>query len=163
MSIPRETIQHLRQGGWVHWERPDGDLFIHILQPELALPPGTPGLVAAEAGTLGSYVTEISDLMWDVMEYTDKELWLLVPQGRNLPEGTLQADGSLWLHWAKDGVLNKLVQPMGRPALVVRATTPEEIKGALGALENVVTLPPQKGADRRAMRMAPDGSVQMMD
>ncbi|MEL6538477.1 MAG: hypothetical protein AAFQ98_23855 [Bacteroidota bacterium] len=165
MVLPKDIIHHFRQGGWVHWPRPDGDLFIHKLAYDLSLPQGpTAHLAVAEAGILANYVEEISDLMWDVLEHTEKELWLTVPGGKNVPEAMAGSAGDVSLHWSKKGTLHDLLYPTGKPGIVLRAQTAEESTRTLAALENVVSLPPQKGAtNRRAMRMAPDGSIQMLE
>ncbi|HAA11573.1 MAG TPA: hypothetical protein DCE41_07685 [Cytophagales bacterium] len=165
MVLPKDTISHYRKGGWVHWARQDGDLFVHALAYDLKIPTGfSSHLAVAEAGVLTSYVAEISDLMWDVLEHTEKELWLVVPGGKNVPEGMLNAEGELSLHWSKKGPLHGLLYPTGKPGVVLRTLSAEESEQTLGALQNVVSLPPQKGVpDRRAMRMAPDGSVQLLE
>ena len=167
MAIPREISQQFRTGHSVLWSRPEAPLLITSL-PHANAPQNrqmSVALAVAEVGLLTGYVQEISDLMWDVLEHTEKELWLQVPGGRNVPDWVLNADGSINLVWARTGPLQQLIHPTGKPGILWWLPSSEaEQKQVLAPVENVVTLPPakEKAPAVRHMRLEPSGSVQIL-
>lgn len=168
MRTPQDVLQHYRNGGWVKIPYENSSLLVSMIHPEISIPdavlPTERGLAVAEVGLLQNHVSEISDLMWDVLEHTTKNLWLEMPGGRNSPQVLLHSDSSLTGVWAKEGSLHSLLNATGKPGIVLLFEGNEQDHGHLLAqLGKVVILHPSKKTvyERSYMRMAPDGSVRM--
>ena len=169
MAVPKDIKHHLRQGGWVFVDRPkhpllvgplaDADKLVKVAPPEKLV------VFTAEPGILSQHVSEINDLMWDVMEHTHHELWLQVPGARNIPDAVITAPDLVQVHWAQSGTLHEMAYAVSKALLGVSVPTQKQAREQLWAqLENIVSLRPQKEQtpERRRMLLAPDGTVRML-
>ncbi|MTI30564.1 hypothetical protein [Xanthovirga aplysinae] len=74
-------------------------------------------LLIGEIGQFYDYVEKIPDMAWDIAEYTDRALDLVLPRGKNLSRELLGPKEEVKLRWVKGGDLHKLLFKL-RKALV---------------------------------------------
>lgn len=74
-----------------------------------------------DAGLLDRYLVRVPDLAWDLIEFAEKPLTIVYPQGKNVPPNLLGADGSLAIRVVKEGFCHGLLQAFGRPLVSTSA------------------------------------------
>lgn len=92
---------------------------------------------------LQSYVKEVPDVAYDLIEYAENPLTLIFPDAKNLAKNVINADGSVGIRIAKHDFCQQLIQRFRKPitstsANISGAPTPlffdeisEEIKEAV--------------------------------
>lgn len=92
---------------------------------------------------LQSYVTEIPDVAYDLIEYAENPLTLVFPGAKNLAKNVINADGSIGIRVVKHDFCQQLIQRFRKPitstsANISGAATPmffdeisDEIKNAV--------------------------------
>lgn len=74
-----------------------------------------------QAGRVPSYVSEMPDLAWDLIELTDKPLTIIYPKGKNLAPNLVAADGSIGIRVANHEFCSKLIGRFGKPIVSTSA------------------------------------------
>ncbi|SMD05936.1 L-threonylcarbamoyladenylate synthase [Pedobacter africanus] len=64
---------------------------------------------------LQSYVTEIPDVAYDLIEYAENPLTLVFPNAKNLAKNVINADGSVGIRIVKHDFCNQLIQRFRKP------------------------------------------------
>lgn len=64
---------------------------------------------------LQSYVTEIPDVAYDLIEYADNPLTLVFPDAKNLARNVINIDGSVGIRVAKHDFCQQLIQRFRKP------------------------------------------------
>ncbi len=74
-----------------------------------------------QAGRIPSYVSEMPDLAWDLIELADKPLTIIYPKAKNLATNIAAADGSIGIRVANHEFCNKLIGRFGKPIVSTSA------------------------------------------
>lgn len=84
-------------------------------------------LVESDA-RLNRLVAEVPAIAWDIIDTSDGDLILILPEGRNVDKEALASDGSIAIRMVKDPAEQKLVQmvngPVASTALLDISSTP---------------------------------------
>lgn len=87
------------------------------------------------------YVKEVPPMTWDLLEYAENHLTLILPGGRNVPEEMLDADKYLAVQLIKNTFGSELIRRHRLPLASVAAFPPEELHAALSREDYIVDLP----------------------
>lgn len=68
-----------------------------------------------QLGRLPSYVDEVPDLAWDLIELSDKPLTLVFDRGKNLAPSTYGPNGSIAIRVTQSKFCQQLVSRFGKP------------------------------------------------
>lgn len=68
-----------------------------------------------------SYVSQIPEIAWDIIELTDKPLTIIYPEAKNLAKNLVAADGSIGIRVVKHEFCEKLIQHFGKPIVSTSA------------------------------------------
>lgn len=74
-----------------------------------------------KAGRIPSYVSEMPELAWDIVELADKPLTIIYPKGKNLAKNLLASDGSIGIRVVNHEFCNKLIYRFGKPIVSTSA------------------------------------------
>lgn len=64
---------------------------------------------------LQSYVTEVPDVAYDLIEYAEKPLTIVFPGAKNLAKNVISSDGSIGIRIAKHEFCQQLIQRFRKP------------------------------------------------
>ena len=70
---------------------------------------------------LSSYIDEVPDVAWELIDATDKPLTIIYPAGKNLAENLLSEDKSIGIRITDDDFCRQLVQKLRRPIVSTSA------------------------------------------
>ncbi len=73
------------------------------------------------ANRLPSYVDEVPDIAWELIEATDKPLTIIYPGGKNLAENLLSEDKTIGIRIPEDDFCRQLIQKLRRPIVSTSA------------------------------------------
>lgn len=84
---------------------------------------GEKGLVVLidQIGRLASYVVEVPDLAYDLMEMSEKPLTIVYDKGRNLAPALLADDGSVGIRVTRDEFCKRLIERFRKPIVSTSA------------------------------------------
>mgnify|MGYP002781186723 CR=1 FL=1 len=104
----------------------------------LALPtaPDAHTLLIADVGQLSQYVARVPDVAWDWVEFSEKPLTIVYPQGKNVATAALTAGGGIAIRLLRDDFARNLVHRFGRGVLST-SVAPDAVvtlKTAVGAI-----------------------------
>jgi L-threonylcarbamoyladenylate synthase len=68
-----------------------------------------------------TYVAEIPQIAWDLLEVTDKPLTIIYPGGQNLSGSLLGEDGSVGIRIVRDEFCSQLIRKFGKPIVSTSA------------------------------------------
>ena len=74
-----------------------------------------------KSGRIPSYVQEMPDIAWDLIELSDKPLTIIYPKGKNLAKNLLSPDGSIGIRVVNHDFCSKLIGRFGRPIVSTSA------------------------------------------
>lgn len=74
-----------------------------------------------KAGRIPSYVAEMPDLAWDLIELTGKPLTIIYQKGKNLAENLIAQDGTIGIRVVNHEFCNRLIGRFGRPIVSTSA------------------------------------------
>jgi L-threonylcarbamoyladenylate synthase len=74
-----------------------------------------------KSGRIPSYVSEMPDLAWDLIELSDKPLTIIYQKGKNLAKNLLAPDGTIGIRVVNHEFSNKLIGRFGRPIVSTSA------------------------------------------
>lgn len=103
-----------------------------IAKLDALLPPTSPDghtVLIAEIGQLTQYVAQVPDVAWDWVDFSEKPLTIVYPNGKNVASAALTERGAIAIRLLRDDFARNLVYRFGRGVL----TTPV-------ASEDVVTM-----------------------
>jgi len=63
-----------------------------------------------DIGQLYDYVEKIPDVAWDIIEFSEKPLTVILPKGKNVAKAVLGDDGSIAVRLVKKGFIKNLLQ-----------------------------------------------------
>lgn len=102
-----------------------------------------PVILLAELGLLSVYVQEVPEVAWDIIEYSEKALQVIFPQGRGLPDYFFQGNGAVSIRVESKGSFYKLLYNMGSPLVFVQLQSSlHKDVDFLGQYDKVLNLPP---------------------
>lgn len=67
------------------------------------------------------YVKEVPEMAWELMDYSEKPLTIIYPEGKNLAKGVIAQDGTIAIRVVKDEFCQKLIQKLGKPLVSTSA------------------------------------------
>lgn len=70
---------------------------------------------------LQSYVREVPDIAYDLIEYAENPLTLVMPGAKNISEALIAADGSVGIRVAKHPFCEQLIQRLRKPLVSTSA------------------------------------------
>lgn len=100
-------------------------------------------ILLPEQGLIQMYVQEVSEIAWDLIEYSEKPLELILPQGRNIPDCFLRNDGHIAIRVEAKGEFHKLLYNMGSPLILIRPVSNSDLLPPLSHDDKTINLPPQ--------------------
>ncbi len=74
-----------------------------------------------DADKLLHYVTEIPDIVWNLISISDRPLTIIYPGARNLAQNLIADDGSIGIRIVKDPFCRALIQKLGKPVVSTSA------------------------------------------
>lgn len=69
------------------------------------------------------YIKEVPEMAWELMEYADKPLTIIYPEGKNLAKGIIADNGTVAIRMVKDEFCQRLMQKLGKPLVSTSANT----------------------------------------
>ena len=70
---------------------------------------------------LQSYISEVPDIAWDLIEVSDKPLTIIYPGARNLAPNLIGQDGTVGMRMTQEAFSKKLCERMRRPIVSTSA------------------------------------------
>jgi L-threonylcarbamoyladenylate synthase len=67
-------------------------------------------ILVADENQILNYVKKIPELAWELMEYSEKPITIIYPEGRNVAPGLLAEDGSIAIRVVKDEFCKQLIR-----------------------------------------------------
>ena len=80
---------------------------------------------------LQSYISEVPDIAWDLIEVSDKPLTIIYPGARNLAPNLIGQDGTVGMRMTQEAFSKKLCERMRRPIVSTSANISGEASPAL--------------------------------
>jgi L-threonylcarbamoyladenylate synthase len=74
-----------------------------------------------KVGRIPSYLSEMPELAWDLVELSEKPLTIIYPKAKNLAKNLLAPDGSIGIRVVNHEFCNKLIGRFGRPIVSTSA------------------------------------------
>ncbi len=74
-----------------------------------------------KVGRIPSYVSEMPDLAWDLVELADKPLTIIYPNAKNLAKNLIAPDGSIGIRVVNHEFCSKLIGRYGKPIVSTSA------------------------------------------
>lgn len=74
-----------------------------------------------KVGRIPSYVAEMPDLAWDLVELAEKPLTIIYPNAKNLAKNLIAPDGSVGIRVANHDFCSKLIERLGKPIVSTSA------------------------------------------
>lgn len=74
-----------------------------------------------KVGRIPSYVAEMPDLAWDLVEFAEKPLTIIYPNAKNLAKNLIASDGSVGIRVANHDFCSKLIGRFGKPIVSTSA------------------------------------------
>lgn len=118
---------------------------------------------------LQSYVTEVPDVAYDLIEYAENPLTLVFPNAKNLAKNVINADGSVGIRIVKHDFCTQLIQRFRKPITSTSANisgqpTPlffddisDEVKAAVDHIVDWEQLLKTNKKPSTIMKLAPGG------
>ncbi|MFC5284894.1 L-threonylcarbamoyladenylate synthase [Pedobacter alpinus] len=118
---------------------------------------------------LQSYVSEIPDVAYDLIEYSEKPLTIIYSGAKNLASNLINADGSIGIRIVKHNFCEQLIQRFRKPIVSTSANISGEVTPAnfgeirqeiIDGVDYVVDLEQMSSEKKQAstiMKLEPDG------
>ena len=72
-------------------------------------------------GKISSYINEMPEIAWDLIEFSDKPLTIIYPDAKNLAKNLIAPDGSIGIRISNDPFCQKLIQRFKKPIVSTSA------------------------------------------
>lgn len=102
--------------------KPASKNFEHLIKQIKSIA-AAPVLLLPELGLLSVYMQEVPDIAWDIIEYSEKSLQVIFPNGRSVPPWLLHSDSTISIRVESKGAFHKLLYNMGSPLAFVKLTS----------------------------------------
>lgn len=126
------------------------------------------------ANRLPRYIRYIPDVAWDLMEFTEKPLTLILDNAVNLPAALIAEDGSVGMRVTRENISQKLCYQFQKPVVSTSANLsgepsprcfseiPPEIIAGVDYVMKARQNDTSKGAPSRIIRLKADGQVKII-
>jgi L-threonylcarbamoyladenylate synthase len=89
------------------------------------------------------YVEDVPNIVWELIDVTDKPLTIIYPKAKNLPKNLVHENGSIAIRLVKDGFCGRLLQQFRKPIVSTSAnisgkSTPATINEVSEQIKNKV-------------------------
>lgn len=123
---------------------------------------------------LQSYVKEVPDIAYDLIEYTENPLTLVMPGAKNIAGNLIAPDGSVGIRVVKHEFCQQLIQRLRKPLVSTSANisgqpSPKNFKmvsdDIINGVDYVVDLEQHDMTEKRPstiMRLEPDGKFEFL-
>lgn len=123
---------------------------------------------------LQSYVREVPDIAYDLIEYAENPLTLVMPGAKNISEALIAADGSVGIRVAKHPFCEQLIQRLRKPLVSTSANisgqpSPQNFgeiaQDIIEGVDYVVDIDQHDTSLKKPstiMRLAPDGRFEFL-
>lgn len=78
-------------------------------------------ILVDDSGRIPSFVNEIPEIAWDLIELADKPLTIIFPKAKNLPKNLVANDGSVGIRVVNHEFCKRLIQRFGKPIVSTSA------------------------------------------
>lgn len=131
-------------------------------------------VLLANDNQLQSHVSEVPDIAYDLIEYAENPLTLVMPGAKNLAKNLIAADGSIGLRVTKHQFCQQLIQRLRRPLVSTSANisgqpSPKNFNAIneeiIEGVDYVVDLEQYDMTEKRPstiMRLEPDGRFEFI-
>ncbi len=142
----KAIFQHIKSGQLLHIKQGRafgilGKPSVEALQ-ELAKKDTVESVILLpEQRLLQNYVLEVPEVAWDLIEYSEKTLELILPQGRTLPACFLREASHIAIRIEAKGEMHKLLFSMGSPLLLIRPLSQSDTLPLLSPDDKTLNLP----------------------
>lgn len=116
-----------------------------------------------EAPQLYDYVTQIPDLVWDIMEFTEKSLHIVFEGGKGIPEPLLQ-DGKIRIMLVLKDPLHDILRKLHQGILCLPVSN-DKVEAVSAAVTEALALAPQTGCrltPERIMQLGKEGEIKFL-
>lgn len=100
-------------------------------------------ILIPEEGLIRNYVHEVPELAWELIEYSEKTLELILPQGIGIQEYFLKEGGHISIRIEAKGAFHKMLYSMGSPLLLLRPISQSDTLPSLSQNDKTLNLPPE--------------------
>ena len=84
---------------------------------------------------LQQVVKNVPDLVWDIIDYANSPLTLVLEANSSLPKDLIQEDGTVAVRYIKDGIIKEIIKRLNKPII---STSPNKSGEAYPpSLENI--------------------------
>ena len=123
---------------------------------------------------LPSYIAQVPDIAYDLIEYTENPLTLVMPGAKNLAANLIAADGSVGIRVAKHDFCEQLIQRFRKPIVSTSANisgrpSPKNFNAVeleiIDGVDYVVNLEQHDMTEKKPstiMRLEPDGRFEFI-
>ena len=127
-----------------------------------------------DAGRIPSYVEEMPEIAWDLIELSEKPLTLIYSEAKNLAKNLIAEDGSIGIRVTRDKFTRDLIRRFKRPIVSTSAnvsgqTAPaffdeisEEIKSAVDYIVNHRQEDTTKAVPSSIIKLGVNGEVKII-
>lgn len=88
-------------------------------------------LLVENAGRLASYMEQVPDLAWDIMEMSEKPISIIYDNAKNLAPSVIAEDGSVGIRVCEEPFVKALLQQFKKPIVSTSANISGEISPQL--------------------------------
>ena len=71
-------------------------------------------ILISDLNQLSMYVHDVPEIAWDIMEFSEKPLTVILPGAKNVAPELLADDGTIAVRWVKEGFIHNLIHRFGR-------------------------------------------------
>ncbi|HVW97740.1 MAG TPA: L-threonylcarbamoyladenylate synthase [Mucilaginibacter sp.] len=126
------------------------------------------------ANKLESYVTDVNPLAYDLIEFAERPLTLVMPGAKNISPALINADGSIGIRVVRnkfcEQLINRLRKPLvstsanisGRPSPQYFSQIEQEIIDGVDYVVNIDQQEKEIKTPSTIMRLAPDGKFEFL-
>ncbi|WP_448702997.1 L-threonylcarbamoyladenylate synthase [Mucilaginibacter sp. AW1-3] len=131
-------------------------------------------VLLANDNQLQSYVSEVPEIAYNLIEYAENPLTLVMPGAKNMAKNLIAADGSVGLRVTRHEFCQQLIQRLRRPLVSTSANisgqqSPKNFNGVstdiIDGVDYVVDLEQHDLTEKRPstiMRLEPDGRFEFI-
>jgi L-threonylcarbamoyladenylate synthase len=76
-------------------------------------------LLISDISQLYDYVVKIPEIAWDIVDFTEKPVSIIYPQGKNVPDFLSRKDGRVMIQMIKQGDLHYIIKNWGKALFAI--------------------------------------------
>lgn len=131
-------------------------------------------VLIAEIEQLHDYVMKVPDIAWDIVDFAERPLTVVYPQGRRVAPNLLAEDGSIGIRVVKDPFCRALIKKSGKaivstsanisgqPSPASFADISQEIRSAVDYTVNYRQEEKTSGVPSMVMKIGMNGEVKIL-